>query len=130
MSTLKRRVEADLLAKYRRTCVVVPLGTGKVHCISFPPVGSLRSVVQIPRGVDAGTSTRLAALSPLSVAVELPVLWNVLVAPLSEAQSGPPSTEAIAAPPAFTRYSTLLAASGAPTYTFPGSDPELVEAVL
>src|SRR4051812_29780472 len=123
MSTLKRRAEADLLAKYRRTCVVVPLGTGNVHCISFPPVGSLRSEVQIPSGVDAGTLTRLAAASAPSVAVALPVLWNVLVAPLSDAQSGPLSTEATAAPPAFTRYSTLLAVSGAPTYTFPGRDP-------
>src|SRR3954471_11491366 len=103
MSTLKRRVEADLLAKYRRPWVVVPVGTGNVHCISFPPVGSLRSEVQIPSGVDAGTLTRLAAVSALGAAVALPVLWKVLVAPLSAAQSGPLSTEATPAPPAFTR---------------------------
>ena len=93
----------DRLAKYSRTCVFVPTGTGNVHCISGPALGSLRSWVQMPSGVDAGTLTRFAAVSALRVAVELPVLWNVLVAELSDSQSGPLSSEAIAAPPALTR---------------------------
>ncbi len=40
------------------------------------------------------------------VATVLPVLCSVLDVPLSATQSGPLSTEAIAAPPALTRYST------------------------
>src|SRR5262245_2790512 len=103
MSTLKRRVDDERLAKNRCTWVLVPAGTGNVHCISLPPVGSLRSEVQMPSGVDAGTLTRFAALSVLWVAVTLPVLWNALVAPLSAAQSGPWSTDATAAPPALMR---------------------------
>ena len=90
----------------------------------------MRSEVQIPSGVVAGTLTRLAAVRALNVAVEPPVLWKGLVALLSDTQSGPLSAEATAAPPALTRYSALLAASGAPTYTLPGSEPVSFEAVL
>src|SRR3954463_9183764 len=104
MLTLNVRVDEERLAKERRTVVAVPAVTGNVHCISLPPVGSLRSEVQMPSGVVAGTLTRLAAVSALCGAVDDPVLWYGLVAALSAIQSGPPSVAATRAPPASTRY--------------------------
>jgi hypothetical protein len=63
----------------------------------------------MPSGVLAGTFTRLAAVIAVWVAATLPVLWFGLgVAAVSTAQLGPPSVDVIAAPPALTRYSTLL----------------------
>ena len=106
---MNRRVDGERAAKYSRTVVGVPAETGKSHCISLPPVGSLRSCVQMPSGVVAGTLTRLAAVRAAWFATVLPVLWFGLgAAVVSAAQSGPPSVAATSAPPALTRCRTLV----------------------
>ena len=75
-------VDVARLARYRRTWIGVPAATGKFHCISLPPVGSLRSVVQSAgrRTVEValGTVASLRGVARLSgaVAVVLPVLRN------------------------------------------------------
>ncbi len=109
--TLKMRwfgfwVQVHRFARYSRTVTCVPAGTGKCHCISWPPVGSQRSLSKSASGARSVALLGIVAsgvADGLYVATLDPVLRSALGSVWSAAQSGPSSCVASAGPAAFTR---------------------------
>src|SRR5215467_14279909 len=90
-------------AKYSRTLVAVPDGTGKVQTMSGAAAGSTRQSENNCRGVPAGSVPSVLLITVEFVTMVPPPDVRNELAGLSEIQSGPPSVAAMLGPAVLTR---------------------------